>query len=104
MLGMPKAFKKFSSGEISDIQWTDVSGTPTTIEGYGITDVATKTDITNLESQINILAATIPTDIDLSGTADAQTSFNKAIDNLNIIEESINILESAISKLEEIIT
>ena len=96
------AFKQFSAGAIPDVSWSSISGTPTTIEGYGITNAATKEDIEEIEIQISTLEAELSGDLNLSGTADAQTTYNKAIDNLEIIDNAMSVLENTISKLEYI--
>ena len=95
-----QAFKKFSGGAIPDVSWNSITGTPTTLAGYGITDAASKTEIVAVQKQIATLEAELPDDIDLSGTANAQSVYNNAVDNLAILDEAMLLLESSVSKLE----
>lgn len=95
-----QAFKQFSGGAIPDVSWSSITGTPTTLSGYGITDAATKNEVTAIEHQIQKLQSELPNEIDLTAVADAQTTYNKAIDNLAILEAAIAALEGSVSKLE----
>lgn len=95
-----KAFKKFSAQK--NIKWSSITETPTTLSGYGIEDAASAEDLAEVREDINNLEETLPTTIDLSGTADANTLYNEAVANLLVLDKAMTVLESAIVILEEI--
>ena len=41
-----------SAGFASNVQWSGVADTPTTLEGYGITDAATKAEFDSLAAEV----------------------------------------------------
>ncbi len=95
-----KAFKKFSAKE--NVDWSYITGTPTTLGGYGIEDAATAEDLAEVREDISDLEDTLPATMDLSGTADANTLYNEAVENLLVLDKAMTVLDSAIVILEEI--
>ena len=41
-----------SAGFASNVQWSGVENTPTTLNGYGITDAATKAELDSLAAEV----------------------------------------------------
>lgn len=97
-----QAFKQFSAGA-TGLSWSSISNTPTTIEGYGITDAATAETFNALQEEIDEIKTTIPTE-DIQDVAECQTVYNAAVSNLNNMSGVFDGLEPVISTLETIIT
>ncbi len=99
-----KAFKRFST-KPEGIVWDDVTRKPSTIEGYGITDAATASQITEITNEITEIKNSISTKIvDGDKVVSAQTSYNSATANLVAMDNAFASLDEEIAKLETIIS
>ena len=97
-----QAFKKFHSA--TDINWSDVTETPTTLAGYGITDAATPADIAKLQTKIEDVQESVDSGVDLTGLQSVQTLYNSAVSNLKAIDNVFSSMDAAITKIESIIS
>ena len=77
-LGTEEAFEVYTAGSATSVPWSGVSGTPTTIEGYGITDAVNVSEVVASAEANKILkldaSGKLPADI----TGDAATLGGKA--------------------------
>lgn len=96
------AFKKFFS--CGTIDWSKITNKPTTLEGYGIIDIATSEDISSLRKDIQDFKDDLPSDTDFSTITDTQTMYTTALANLNTLDTTFATFESAISILESIVS
>ena len=92
----PRAFKKFSTK--SEVSWSDIKNTPTSLSGYGITNAASKEDLNTVRAEVEDISI----DVDLSGTASANALYATALNNLEMMDTTFDFLEGAIAALEEI--
>lgn len=98
-----KAYRKVLSGA-SSINWQNVSDTPTTLAGYGITDAASDEDLEKISQEISEVQQNIPSDVDLSNAVEAQTTYNELLTNLSIIDSIFSTLDSTIASLESVVS
>ena len=98
-----KAYRKVLSSA-SSINWQNVSNTPTTLAGYGITDAASDEDLEKISQEISEVQQNIPSDIDLSKAIEAQTTYNELLTNLSIIDSIFSTLDSTIASLESVVS
>ena len=98
-----KAYRKVLSSA-SSINWQNVSNTPTTLAGYGITDAASDEDLEKISQEISEVQQNIPSDVDLSNAVEAQTTYNELLTNLSIIDSIFSTLDSTIASLESVVS
>ena len=98
-----KAYKQVLS-RVSSINWQNVSNTPTTLAGYGITDAASDEDLEKISQEISEVRQNIPSDVDLSKAIEAQTTYNELLTNLSIIDSIFSTLDSTIASLESVVS
>ena len=97
------AFKQvvFSGG---DITWNSITGIPTTLAGYGITDSATKQNISSINSKLDTIAGAID-DHNYSTAAANKTFYENAVTQLETLAVQIPlILDPIVTKLEEVVS
>ena len=64
------------------VRWQDITGTPTTIEGYGITDAYTKVEVDTLIEDIDIdIGGNAPT-VDGSAVTIDENELNAMLENI----------------------
>ena len=98
-----KAYRKVLSNA-SSIEWRNVSNTPTTLAGYGITDAASDEDLEKISQEISEVQQNIPSNVDLSNAVEAQTTYNELLTNLSIIDSIFSTLDSTIASLESVVS
>ena len=91
---LDNAFKKLDIK--LNTAWSNVSNQPYTVEGYGISDAATKNDIDEIEIQVEEAASNIPDNIDSDITAigNANVNYNKVNNELNQLKTTLNLLDT----------
>lgn len=100
-MGTEEAFKKIASSGGS-IQWSSITDTPTTIEGYGITDAASDSDIVELKEQISTAAEKIPAATDITNLTEIQRKYDEALDTITQIDAAFGQINIILDKLEAI--
>ena len=94
-----KAFKKFDA---SSIAWKNVIDTPTTLEGYGITDGVTKAEFAEIENEVAEISSAIPSDTDISNTVETNAMYNNVVSDLSELDEAIVAMDALINKVADI--
>ena len=94
-----KAFKKFA---VSNRSWSSIINTPTTLEGYGITDAVTLSQYEPIAAEVEHISASLPSELDLSNVAEAHSVYVKAVNDLQVLDDAFIGLDEVISKIEAI--
>lgn len=95
-----KAFRKFSA--ITEIDWNDITNTPTSLAGYGIIDGVTQYELEAVHQSASSIKEGLPELVGITAVADTQTEYNSSIQQLNVLNKMIYSLDLAISKFESI--
>jgi len=98
-LNVSKAFKEFA---VSELNWNNVTNTPTTLAGYGITDAVTKEEYATVEEEIVQISSAIPSEVDLSQTAETHALYVEAANDLATLDQAFAGMDGIIAKLEAI--
>lgn len=77
-----QAFQTYNAGVASSVNWSGVKNTPTTVDGYGITDAVKTTDVADVVTASKIVKANQDGKIEGDITGDAGTVGGKAVGEL----------------------
>jgi len=84
------------------MNWNNVTNTPTTLAGYGITDAVTKEEYATVEEEIVQISSAIPSEVDLSQTAETHALYVEAANDLATLDQAFAGMDGIIAKLEAI--
>ena len=93
-LGTMNAFEVYTVGSASSVPWTGVTGKPTTLSGYGITDAVAASEKVTIASagnagKILVLNAAGKLDVDITGAADWAKITNKPTSTVQQIDDAV---------------
>jgi hypothetical protein len=97
-----QAFIKFSASSTGAVEWENIADTPTTLDGYGITDAVLASEIQVIQETVDEVKENLPDTTSIPDVAEARNIYNAAVNNLNIINDAFSNLDAAIAKLEAI--
>ena len=95
------AFKEISTSGAS-LDWNSITNKPTTIAGYGITDVASDADISALEQRVEQAEGHLMTLEDLSNITTVEAKYDEALAAIEEIDSAFIDLDTILTKLENI--
>lgn len=97
---LTSAFKRLEVKQ--NVTWLNVTNKPNTIEGYGIVDAASESDIARVANKIESITEEIPNSAYIVAIADAQAKYNKTQVELDQLKTTVNLLDEVVALYSEI--
>ena len=99
-LAQDSSWMEFTAGAATSVPWSGVTGTPTTVNGYCITDAITDADTATTGAN-KVLMTNADGAIEVNTTGNAATASSVAFTGITGIDVSADQIEDAVAKVHE---
>ena len=97
------AFKKFITTAQISADWIDIKELPTTLEGYGITDIVSVDDLKDVNLMSDTITQDSPDTNILDKVVDTQTLYTSCVSSIKSINELYTSLNNTLTALEAVL-